>query len=85
MNSIKKQNSWIEHVKAYQAENKCTYAQALKEAKATYKKSAKKETSVTVDPVAPVEVEDVKIEESPIKKKRAYRRKTKVDKSTQTE
>jgi hypothetical protein len=86
MNSIKKSNPWIEHVKAYQAENNCTYAVALKESKASYKKPSKKEAE------APVEVEDVKVEEAPIKKKRVYRRKKKVpevvetaDKATQTE
>jgi len=83
MNSIKKTNPWIAHVKAYQAENNCTYAVALKESKASYKKPAKKEAEV------PVEVEEVPVEEAPIKKKRVYRRKKKVvetvDKATQTE
>jgi hypothetical protein len=83
MNSIKKTNPWIEHVKAYQAENNCTYAEALKASKASYKKPAKKEAE------APVEVEEVQVEETPVKKKRVYRRKKKVvetaDKATQTE
>ena len=34
----KKQNAWITHVKQYQLLNNCTYATALKESKATYKK-----------------------------------------------
>lgn len=71
MNSIKKPNSWISHVQAYQAENNCTYAVALKESKASYKKPAKKEAE------APVEVEEVQVEETPVKKKRVYRRKKK--------
>lgn len=41
MNSVKKVNPWLEHVKSYQAKNKCTYAVALKEAKTTYKKVSK--------------------------------------------
>ena len=83
MNSIKKQNSWISHVQGYRAEHGCTYAVALKESKASYKKPAKKEAEV------PVEVEEVQVEEAPVKKKRVYRRKKKVvetvDKATQTE
>ena len=34
----KKQNAWITHVEQYQLLNNCTYATALKESKATYKK-----------------------------------------------
>lgn len=34
-------NAWIEHVKSYAAKNDVKYAQALKEAKATYVKPDK--------------------------------------------
>jgi hypothetical protein len=37
-------NSWIEHVKKYAREHNCKYPEALKRAKATYKKSAKTTT-----------------------------------------
>ena len=33
-------NPWIEHVKAYSKKNKCSYNEALKKAKKTYKKGA---------------------------------------------
>ena len=83
MNSIKKSNPWVEHVKAYQAENKCTYAVALKESKASYKKPATKETET------PVEVEEAKLLKTPLVKKRRLKRVPKVvetaDKATQTE
>jgi hypothetical protein len=37
-------NAWINHVKEYAAKNECKYSEALKAAKATYKKpEAKKE------------------------------------------
>ena len=42
MNPItKKVNPWLLHVRSYQAENKCTYAVALKESKESYKKVTK--------------------------------------------
>lgn len=35
---IKKNSSWIDHVKEYQKSHNCTFKQALKEAKESYKK-----------------------------------------------
>ena len=35
---VKKGNPWLKHVKAYQAKHNCSYKDALKGAKATYKK-----------------------------------------------
>jgi hypothetical protein len=40
-------NAWINHVKEYAEKNDCKYSEALKQAKATYKKpEAKKEVIV---------------------------------------
>jgi hypothetical protein len=38
----KKPNAWISHVKQYQTANNCTYADALKLSKSTYKKATLK-------------------------------------------
>ena len=67
-------NKWLLHVRAYQAENKCTYAVALKESKESYKKVTKEKV---VKKKSTKEIE-VPQEEAPIvKKKRVYKRKEK--------
>ena len=77
MNPITKNptpNKWLLHVKAYQAENKCTYAVALKESKESYKKVTK-DKHVKKKSTKEIEVPQ---EEVPIvKKKRVYKRKEK--------
>ena len=63
MNPItQKSNPWLLHVKAYQAENKCTYAVALKESKESYKKVTKEKV---VNKKSTKEIE-VPQEEAPI-------------------
>ena len=77
MNPITKpqnQNPWLLHVRSYQAENKCTYAVALKESKESYKKVTKEKV---VKKKSTKEIE-VPLEEAPIvRKKRVYKRKEK--------
>ena len=44
-------NNWIEHCKKYAKEHNVSYRQALKDAKASYKKSEKKEVEKMDKPV----------------------------------
>ena len=87
MNSIKKSNPWVEHVKAYQTENKCTYAVALRESKASYKKpvTKKDDTEVVVqDPVPCPVPQTPKVRKRRLKKTSPESSQT-ADKATQTE
>ena len=58
---IKKSNAWVTHVKAYQAEQGCTYAVALKESKATYKKDNTDNTTPPPSPEPEPESEPKKV------------------------
>ena len=72
----KKQNAWITHVKQYQLLNNCTYATALKESKATYKKGE----------IACGEVVDIKSFANPTESKNVKpvkTRKPRISKSTE--
>jgi hypothetical protein len=78
---IKKSNAWVTHVKAYQAEHGCTYAVALKESKATYKKDNDDKTEIIVTPPPSPEPEP---EPKKVLKERKPR-KPKVTKEEETE
>ena len=76
----KKTNPWISHVKQYQLANSCTYAEALKLSKSTYKKANLKAEDLCTEvvdvksfaePVAVIEESDVLPVESATVKKAA--------------
>jgi hypothetical protein len=60
MSSEKKTNLWIEHCKAYAKEYGCSYRDAIKNSKASYKPSKNEK-----EPAPQVEVE---IESEPVRK-----------------
>ena len=75
----KKSNAWIDHVRAFQTANGCTYKQAMLDSKATYQKKVKPEKTnaktpktdtvvkkKTKPPVAniPVQQEDSQVQEN---------------------
>lgn len=83
MSLLQKSNPWIAHCKAYAAEHKCTYRDAIKLSKATYvpKEKVKKPLTV-VEESKSVETEDsepIVVVETPVilKKSRKVKKVTK--------
>lgn len=86
----KRENPWLAHVQAYRTKHECTYAEALKASKSSYKRSSpvktKKVEKEEPEP-EPQEVPTVPTVTTVTKQKRVYRRKKvveKADKTTQT-